>query len=109
MNKEIKTDLYELLDVIEAAETYGYMDGVLLAYFGDIIKTLTEEEIDTYIKEKYPDSKYYDYENSTYGDTGFMEIDEEDYNLKDIKDTLMDFKYDYINTYERRNAAREQK
>ena len=78
MNREIKTDLENILSLIACAETYGYDDDVLFDAFRSMLDSkLTESEIEWYARLVESEEGY----------------TEEDYEA--IKETLRRFKNRY--------------
>jgi len=78
MNREVKTDLENILSHISCAEDYGYADSTLFSDFASIIGTLSTEEIDWYARSVADQPGY----------------GEEDY--ESIVETLTAFKNDYL-------------
>jgi hypothetical protein len=78
MNREIKTDLGNILSLISCARDYGFEDGVLFDAFKEMLDSkLTEEEIEWYARSIEAEDGY----------------GEEDY--KEIKERLVEFKNKY--------------
>lgn len=78
MNREIKTDLENILSLISCASDYGFEDYVLFVAFKEMIGSkLTEEEIEWYARSVEAEDGY----------------SEEDYEA--IKERLEDFKNKY--------------
>lgn len=70
--RKIEIDLHELLDIVIAAEDYGYSDDSLLSWFGDFIGELTDNEIEQFAswfksdeakKQRYTEEDYEDVKN----------------------------------------------
>ncbi|AUR92144.1 hypothetical protein NVP1170O_031 [Vibrio phage 1.170.O._10N.261.52.C3] len=51
MNREIKTDLYNILSHVTCAEDYGYYDDVLMSDLASLTGWVFDEEIDAYIND----------------------------------------------------------
>lgn len=51
MNREIKTDLYNLLDLLNVAEDYGFRDDVLFWSIFELTGHVTDEEIHGYANQ----------------------------------------------------------
>lgn len=78
MNREIKTDLENILSLIACAGDYGFEDDVLFDAFREMLGgKLTEEEVEWYARSVEAKDGY----------------DEEDYEA--IKERLADFKNKY--------------
>ena len=55
----LKIELYEILDLINAVDTYGYKDDVLFTSFRDFMdRKLSDDEIEGYLKEYLKDPDY---------------------------------------------------
>ena len=79
LNREVKTDLEDILSLISCAEQYGFADDILFDAFSEIIgNTLTDEEIEWYARSIEAKKGY----------------GEEDY--ENIKEILEEFKSKYI-------------
>lgn len=78
MNRELKTDLENILSLIACAEDYGFKNNVLFDYFRELLDgKLTEEEIEWYARTVESEDGY----------------DEEDYEA--VKEQLDEFKDRY--------------
>lgn len=78
MNREIKTDLENILSLTACASDYGFEDDVLFDAFGKMLDgKLTDDEIEWYARSAEAEDGY----------------DEEDY--ESIKERLKDFKNKY--------------
>lgn len=62
MNREIKTDLFNIFDLIVAAHEYGYGDDVFYCGMFDMIRPLTDKEIkefgETYLTPEMREKGY---------------------------------------------------
>lgn len=81
MNRDITTDLYNILDLVACGESYGFSHHILYYYFAEIIKPLSIEEIEAFSKTFMTEESIAE---------GFTEEDAEN-----IKETLIDFKNKY--------------
>jgi hypothetical protein len=50
MNREIKTDLHNILEHVVCSHDYGYHDDVLMTDFGILTGYVSDNEIESYIK-----------------------------------------------------------
>lgn len=50
MDREIKTALHNILDLVNCAEDYGFQDDVLMTAFRDMTGWVTDEEIEAFVQ-----------------------------------------------------------
>lgn len=53
MNREVKTDLYDVLGMICTANDYGHNGQIAMAFLFGLTGDLTKEEIETYCREEF--------------------------------------------------------
>lgn len=48
LDRQITTDLFEVLDILYAAEDYGYAKSVLISFLFKLVGKISEEEIEAF-------------------------------------------------------------